>query len=89
MKSIVRDIYLPNGTAELTKAIVLPRRLTRHKISDSESFRSSLHRLVRRHLVDLALRTEILSAPSSGGRSGYMIFTHVATASMTCSMLNG
>ena len=35
-KSIVRDINAPNRTAELTRAIVLLRRLTRHKISDRQ-----------------------------------------------------
>ena len=35
-KSTVRDIYYPNRTAELTRAIVLLRRLTRHKISDRQ-----------------------------------------------------
>jgi hypothetical protein len=33
MKSIVRDIYPPNGNAELTRATVLPRRVAGHKIS--------------------------------------------------------
>lgn len=46
------------------------------------------NRPVRRHFLVLRT-TEILSAPSSSGRSGYMIFTHVATASMTCSTVNG
>ncbi len=45
MKSMVRDIYPPNGTAELTRAVVCLARLTRQ---DQPRMLSGLPRLVRR-----------------------------------------
>jgi hypothetical protein len=42
MKSIVRDIYPPNGTAELTRAIVLPSGLTRARSATADDGKAGL-----------------------------------------------